>query len=292
MRARRGLLYVPGDDLHKIQKAVTLEVDSICLDIEDGVATNRKVEARQTIAQALQSVDFGNSERLVRINPVGSGMEIEDLNSVLSFQPDGIVIPKVQDAAQVTWVSDAISQVEKKQGWQPGKIILLALIESALGVVHLAEIASASYRLRALIFGAEDLAGNIGAVRTREGWEVFYARSAVVTHASAFGLQAIDMVYLDFHDEQGLRAESLQGQQMGYNGKQLIHPTQVRPAQESFTPSDEAIAHARRILEASVSHQEAGKGAFALDGSMVDAPVVKTAQWVLARAHAAGKDRI
>jgi len=292
MRARRGLLYVPGDDLQKIQKAVSLDVDSICLDIEDGVAGNRKLEARHTIGQALQTVDFSRSERLVRINPVGSGLEIDDLASVLPHQPDGIVIPKVQDAEQVHWVSEAISKVEHTQGWPAGKIILLAMVESALGVVHLADIASASFRLRALIFGAEDYVGNIGAVRTAPGWEVFYARSAVITHASAFGLQAIDMVHLDFQDEEGLRAESIQAQQMGYNGKQLIHPSQVDPVQECFTPSDEAIAHARRILEASIENQEAGRGAFAMDGRMVDAPVVKTAQWVLARARAAGKDLV
>ena len=289
MRARRGLLYMPGDDLYKVQKATTLGVDTICMDIEDGVALNRKQAARDTIAVALQTLDFGKSERLVRINPVGSGLENEDLLSVLPYRPDGIVIPKVQEGDQVRWVSEKISEFERKHAWQAGGIILLALVESARAIVNLAEIASASYRLQGLIFGAEDLAGDIGAVRTRPGWEVFYARSAAVTYAAAFGLQAIDMVFLDFKDEQGLRAESIQGVQMGYSGKQLIHPNQVAPVQEVFSPSDEAIAQALRVLEAAAQQQEAGKGAFALDGKMVDAPVVKTAEWVLARARAAGK---
>ena len=289
MRARRGLLYMPGDDLHKVQKATTLGVDTICMDIEDGVALNRKQAARDTIAVALQTLDFGKSERLVRINPVGSGLENEDLLSVLPYRPDGIVIPKVQEGDQVRWVSEKISEFERKHAWQAGGIILLALVESARAIVNLAEIASASYRLQGLIFGAEDLAGDIGAVRTRPGWEVFYARSAAVTYAAAFGLQAIDMVFLDFKDEQGLQAESIQGVQMGYSGKQLIHPNQVAPVQEVFSPSDEAIAQALRVLEAAAQQQEAGKGAFALDGKMVDAPVVKTAEWVLARARAAGK---
>jgi len=289
MRPRRGMLYVPGDDMHKIEKANTLGVDSICLDIEDGVALSRKQEARSTIASALQTLDFGKSERLVRINPVGSGLEADDLLSILPCRPDGIVIPKVAQGQHVRWVSQTIGEFEKAHGWPEGEIVLLALIESARAIVNLADIGGASDRLQGFIFGAEDLAGDIGAVRTRAGWEVFYARSAAVTYAAAFGLQAIDQVYLDFHDEEGLRAECLQGVQMGYSGKQLIHPSQVEPAQEVFAPSDEAIRQAQRVLEAAAMQQEAGKGAFALDGKMVDAPVVKIAQWVITRARAAGK---
>jgi citrate lyase subunit beta-like protein len=220
---------------------------------------------------------------------VGSGLENDDLAAVLPAHPDGIVIPKVGGGQQVRRVSETISDFERRQGWPADEIALLALIESARGVVNLAEIATASPRLQAFIFGAEDLAGDIGAVRTRPGWEVFYARSATVTYAAAFGLQAMDQVFLDFHDEEGLRAECLQGVQMGYSGKQLIHPSQVAPAQEAFSPSDESITQALRVLEAAAQQQEAGKGAFALDGKMVDAPVVKIAQWVITKARAAGK---
>ena len=288
-RPRRGMLYVPGDDLHKIEKAITLGVDSICLDIEDGVALNRKQAARATIANALHKLDFGKAERLVRINPVGSGLEVEDLQSILPRHPDGFVIPKVRDGSQLQWVSEKVTEFEQMRGWESGGIILLALIESAQGVVNLGNIANSSSRLRGLIFGAEDLAGDIGAVRTRPGWEVFYARSATVTYAAAFGLQAMDQVFLDFHDEAGLREECKVGVEMGYSGKQLIHPSQVGPAQDMFAPTDEAIAQALRVLEAASQNQDAGKGAFALDGKMVDAPVVKIAQWVIARARAAGK---
>jgi citrate lyase beta subunit len=156
-------------------------------------------------------------------------------------------------------------------------------------VVNLKEIVQSDPRLQALIFGAEDLAGDIGAVRTRAGWEIFYARSAVVTHASAFGLQSIDMVFMDLKDIEGLRAESLQAAQMAYIGKQVIHPNQVGPVQEAFSPSDEAIAKAQKVVLAAAQHQQEGTGAFALDGKMVDAPVVKAAEWVLVRARAAGK---
>jgi citrate lyase beta subunit len=289
MRARRALLYMPGDDLHKIQKATTLDVDCVCMDMEDGVAANRKTEARHTIAEALGSLDFGRSERLARINPVGSGLEMEDLAAVLPSRPDGIVVPKVDGAAQVLWASAEIARAESERSWPAGSIVLIVLVETARGILNLAEIAGADLRLQALIFGAEDLAGDIGAVRSAEGWEVFYARSAVVTCAAAYDLQAIDMVTIDFRDQEGLVKEAVQGARLGFAGKQVIHPSQVAPVQQAFTPTDEEIARAVRLTEAFSRHQAEGFGAFALDGKMIDAPVVKAAGRVLARARAAGK---
>jgi citrate lyase beta subunit len=291
MRARRALLYMPGDDQKKIRKAITLGVDSICMDIEDGVAMNRKAEARAVITNSLKELDFGAAERLVRINPVGSGLEEEDLMAVLPIRPDGIVIPKVADASSIRWADEGIERFTRERGETSTsqQIVLIAIVETALGVINLKEIASSSPRLQALIFGAEDLAGDIGAIRTPAGWEVFYARSAVVAHAAANSLQAIDMVYVDFLDQAGLEAEARQGVQMGFSGKQIIHPNQVEPVQRAFTPSDEEIEHARRVMESYAKHQQAGLGAFALDGKMVDAPIVKAAGRVLSRARAAGK---
>lgn len=280
---------MPGDDLRKIRKGASLGVDCVCMDMEDGVAVNRKVEARQTIVEALRTLDFRRSERLVRINPTGSGLAEDDLQVVLPARPQGVVVPKVESADQVRWVSEQIAAVEAREGWPEGEIALLLVVETARGIVNLPQITAASPRLQAIIFGAEDLAGDMGAVRTPQGWEVFYARSAIVLHAAAFGLQAIDMVYVDFHDEPGLRREALEGARMGFAGKQIIHPNQVVPVQEAFTPSDEAIEHARRLVAAFEQHQAEGAGAFAMDGKMVDAPVVKAAERVLERARAAGK---
>lgn len=280
---------MPGDDLRKIRKATTLDVDCVCMDMEDGVALNRKAEARQTIAEALQTLDFGRSERLARINAIGSGFEAADLAAVLPARPDGIVIPKVEDAGQIRWVSQVIAGHEAQRGWPPGGICLLVVVESARGIVNLASIAAADPRLQAIIFGAEDFAGDIGATRTAQAWEVFYARSAVVTHAAAFGLQAIDMVYIDFNDLEGLQRESLEGARLAFAGKQVIHPNQVAPVQRAFTPSDEAIAYARRVIQAFEENQRLGKGAFALDGKMIDAPILKAAERVIALAGAAGK---
>jgi len=283
--ARRALLYIPGDDERKIAKAATLDVDCICLDMEDGVALNRKQAARETIARALAEQNFGRAERLARINRIGSGLEAADLAAVLPARPDGIVIPKVEDARQVQWASAQIAAA----GYGVEAMGLICMVETAFGIVNLASIARADPRLQALIFGAEDLAGDIGARRTPEAWEVFYARSAIVTHAAAFGLQAIDMVYVDFQDEEGLRREARQGAEMGFAGKQVIHPKQVVPVQEAFTPGEVEIAQALRLVEAFAAHQASGKGAFALDGKMVDAPVVKAAERLLGRARAAGK---
>jgi len=162
-------------------------------------------------------------------------------------------------------------------------------VEGARAVLDLKAIAAAP-RLEALIFGAEDLAADLGAVRTPEGWEVFYARGAVVTAAAAYGLQAIDMVSVDFKDLEALRREATFGARMGFSGKQTIHPNQIAPVQAAFTPDGEAAARARHLVAAFEAHQEKGTGAFALDGRMIDMPLVKAARNVLARAQAGEKD--
>ncbi len=224
--------------MHKIRKGASLGVDCMCMDLEDGVAWNRKQAARETVAEALQSLDFGSTEYLVRINPAGSGLEADDLAAVLPHRPMGVVLPKVESAEAVRWVSARIAEAEQARGWPVGGIRLIAIVETALGVVNLREIAASDARLDALVFGSEDFAGSVGAVRTPEAWEVFYARSAVVTHAAAFGLQAIDMVCPDFRDLARVRREAEEGARLGFAGKQIIHPAQIEPVQQAFTPSD------------------------------------------------------
>ena len=289
MHARRALLYMPGDDMHKIRKATTLGVDCICMDMEDGVAPSCKEQARSIISQALQNLNFGLSERLARINAIGTGLEMEDLTSVLPAHPDGIVIPKVENADQIRWASEQIAVIEKEFDWQVGGIPVLAVVETARGIVNLQEIAGSDARLQALIFGAEDFTSDLGATRTSEGWEVFYARSALLTHAGAYGLQAIDMIYINFQDIEGLKNEADQGAKMGFSGKQIIHPFQVIPTQDAFTPSDDAIIQASHLLKAYKLHIEAGEGVFALNGKLVEAPIIKSAERVLERARVAGK---
>jgi citrate lyase beta subunit len=279
---------MPGDDWKKIAKSLTLGVDCICMDMEDGVALNRKAEARVTIAKALRELDFGKSEKLARINSVGSGFEKNDIEAVLPHRPAGIVIPKVESLEQIRWGSGVIESAELKYGWPLNSIRMLVGVETPKGILNLKEIASHP-RLDGIIFGGEDFAASIGARRTREATELLYARQAVVTTCAAFGLQAIDIVSIDFKDLDALRVESEFGAQLGYSGKQVIHPAQVEPVQRAFTPGEEAIAHARRIVEAYEASLKEGKGAFALDGRMIDMPLVKNARKVLERARAAGK---
>lgn len=289
MRARRALLYMPGDDRKKIEKATTLGVDCICMDMEDGTAINKKAEARRVIAKAMQDLNFGRSERCIRINGIGTGFEREDLPAALAARPDAIVLPKVESADQVQWTSGQIESYELDHGLPLGGIRLLIGVETAKGIVSLGEIAGANKRLEAIIFGAEDYAASVGATRSRGGLEVLYARSAVVAACAANDLQAIDMVFIDFKDAVNLKVEAAQGAGMGFSGKQIIHPAQVEPVQTAFTPDDESIGYARRVVEAFEAHQAEGAGAFALEGKMIDMPLVKNAQKVLDRARAAGK---
>ena len=289
MHSRRALLYMPGDDRRKIEKSTTLDVDCICMDMEDGTAVSRKAEARAVISQAMKELNFGVSERCIRINSIGSGFEKDDLASALAAKPDSIVMPKIDTAEQVKWVSEQIESYELSNKLNIGSIRLLIGLETAKGILNLREIAEADKRLEAIIFGAEDYATSVGATRTKEATEVLYARLAVVVACAANDLQAIDMVYIDFKDTEGLRAEAEQGAGLGFSGKQIIHPNQVSVTQEAFTPSNDAIAYAKRVVASFESSQKEGKGAFALDGKMIDMPLLKNAQKVLDRAKAAGK---
>lgn len=282
MRSRRALLYMPGDNWKMISKAVTLGVDSICMDMEDGVAVNKKAEARATIAKALQELDFGASEKLARINAVGSGWEQDDIEAVLPHKPDGVVIPKVEAFEHVEWASRIIEDAELKNGWQVNSIRVLIGVETAKGILNLKEIA-AHPRLDAIIFGGEDFAASIGATRTKDAIELLYARQAVIVACAAFDLQPIDIVTIDYKDLDALKAEAEFGARLGFAGKQVIHPNQIPIVQKAFTPSEEEAAYARRIVETFEASQKEGKGAYSLDGKMIDMPLLKNAQKVLAR---------
>jgi citrate lyase beta subunit len=288
MHARRALLYVPGDDRHKIEKALTLGVDCICLDLEDGVAINHRLEARQTIARALQELFFGRSEKLVRINPVGSGVEREDIEATLPFHPDGVIVPKVEERDQLRWAATVLERAELEHSWPVNSVRLLIGVETPRAILNLRDI-TAHPRLDALIFGGEDYAAALGATRTKGASELSYARQAVLTAAAANGLQAIDLVNIDFKDIEAVREESLAGARMGFTGKQIIHPAQVEPVQSAFTPDAAAIEAAARLMEVFAKHQRAGKGAFEINGKMIDRPLILQAQKVLERAKAAGK---
>ncbi len=284
-RLRRALLFMPGDDMKKIRKGASLDVDCIIMDLEDGVALSQKEEARYTVREALlaEDLDFGASERLVRLNPP-SQWQADDLAVTIEGNPDGYVLPKVESAYDVQLVAAALTEYERQMGYRIGRIKLMAIIESALGVVNLKEIAQSDSRLVALMFGAEDFSSDVGATRSIEGREVFYGRSAVVVHAAAYGLQAIDTPYVDLNHIDGLITDTSQAMQLGYTGKLAIHPKQIAPIVAVFMPTDDQIAFAQQLIEAHHLFQASGAGVFNYQGKMVDMPMIRAAEHVLRRA--------
>jgi citrate lyase beta subunit len=287
-RVRRNLLFAPGHDLHKIQKAAGLENDGVIMDLEDSVAPARKDDARRIVRDALLDVQFGGRERIVRTNKLGSGFAGKDVMATIVGRPDAYMMPKVEGASDVRSASWWLSAAEEVQGIERGTIKLIAIIETARGVVNVREIASADPRLVALVFGAEDLAGDIGAHRTATGDQFIYASSAVVIHAAANGLQALDTPFVDLHDEEGLKRQAQWAADAGFSGKLAIHPRQLQPIAEAFTPSRVEVDRALRLIGAHAEAEHRGTGVFELDGKMVDMPMVRAAEWVLARARRLG----
>lgn len=284
-RSRRALLYVPGNDWHKIQKAGSLQVDCICLDLEDSIAFNQKESARKIVAQALTELEFGPAEKLVRVNDESSGLLDADLAVILAAHPDGIILPKVEAAASIQKTSRLMAEYETANGWQRNSLGLLVIVETPLSLINLPSICQADERLRAIIFGAEDFAVRIGATRSEEGTEVFHARSEIVIHCAAFGLQAIDMVNNHYHDLEKVKLEANQGAAMGFSGKQVIHPAQVEIVQSAFTPSEEEVKRAEQIVALYTEQQQKGKGALGWEGKLIDLPVFRQSENILARSR-------
>ncbi|XP_062507182.1 citramalyl-CoA lyase, mitochondrial-like [Corticium candelabrum] len=280
-RPRRAILYVPGNDERKIRKAAATDVDSVVLDCEDGVAMNRKNEARSTISRSLSAYDFGRSERIVRINAYDSGSAVADLQAVLASAspPDAVILPKVEDAEQVNWIN---SQMLSLLGHT---LPLICLIEMPLALLNLRTICEAGKtgngQLSGLIFGADDFAAFLGAVRSPSATEVLVARQTVVMHAKAYGLQAIDIVDINYKNLESLKHAAEEGRKIGYTGKQVIHPDQVPIVQQAFSPSEEEVEWAKKLITAFEEHQKSGKGAFAFEGQMVDMPLMRLAQNIM-----------
>ena len=301
-RPRRSLLSVPGSEPRKIEKALTLEknqqhaADAIVLDLEDGVPMDKKNEARQLVAEALQNRDFGTAEVCVRINALETGkLALDDLMAILP-QPalQSIVIPKVENAADVHFVRQLVHMMTSGSR----DIRILGAIESARGLLNLEEIAQAGSTLRstssfatldALIFASEDYCADLELIRTVSAKEMLYARSRLVTVAKAYGLQAIDMVHIDFRNIDDLERECQEGREMGFTGKQAIHPAQLETIHRSFVPAPKDLEFARRcVREYESATTNSGKGACIVDGIVVDAPVYKWAIKILMRGEQAG----
>nr|DBA33110.1 TPA: hypothetical protein GDO54_000840 [Pyxicephalus adspersus] len=292
---RRAVLYIPGNDERKIQKISTLNVDCAVLDCEDGVAINKKVEARENIVKTLEGCDLGNSEKCVRVNSVSSGLAEEDLKVILqsTVLPSCIMLPKVESAGEINWFTEKfLYHMKGRKLKQP--INLVTFVETAIGLLNFKSVCEEALQrgtqvglhLDGVVFGAEDFRASIGATSSKDTHDVLYARQKIIVVAKAFGLHAIDLVYIDYKDGEGLRRQAREGALMGFSGKQVIHPSQIPIVQEQFTPSADKIKWAQELISAFEEHQRLGKGAFTFHGSMIDMPLLKQAQNIVTLARA------
>ncbi|MFC5278536.1 HpcH/HpaI aldolase/citrate lyase family protein [Halorubrum rubrum] len=285
---RRSLLFSPGDRPELMRKAAETDADVLCFDLEDAVAPARKDGAREAVRSVLSDPAFEpDAEVCVRLTVDDTQADLDAIvgggggsNERDTFRLDAVMLPKVEGAAEIGRVADLCAA----RGLDP---VVFALVETAEGVLAAREIAGAA-ATTALVFGAEDLAADIGATRTAEGTEVLYAREHAVLTASAAGVDALDTVHTDFTDEAGLREETEFAATLGYDGKLAIHPDQVGPINEAFTPGADEIEWAKAVLDAREAADRADRGVFEVDGEMIDAPLVAQAERVLERAEAAG----
>ena len=284
-RLRRSRLYLPGAEPKFMVNAGLHQPDGIILDLEDSVHPDEKDGARLLVRNALRSVDFGAAERMVRINQLPLGLE--DLAAIVPELPDLILIPKVETAEQVRAADRAIDTILAKLGTDR-PVWLMPILESALGIENAFEIARASGRIVALTIGLEDYTADLGVVKTKDGSETLFARSRLVIAARAAGLQAIDSVYGDVGDLEGLAAWGARSRGMGFEGMGCVHPRQIRVIHEAFAPSPEEIQKALRIEGAFREAQERGLGVVSLGSKMIDPPVVERARRLVERARRMG----
>ena len=286
----RSAMFVPGHRQRMIDKALASTCDMLFLDIEDGVPPAEKDLARETIATSLRALAENpppaqHPLRFVRINAIGHERMNADLSTVLGPGLEGFCLPKVETADQIKYVDGLLDKQDPH-----GNIGYVASIESALGLINAPQIAAASPRMAALMFGAEDFGKDLGlpTLRMAEASELLYARSAVVMAATAAHINAIDGVWPDIHDPEGLAKDALQARRLGFTGKSLIHPGQIEIVNDTFRPDAGEVDYARRVVEAFEEAQTRGDGAVALGGQLVDAPIVERARRTLELFEALG----
>ncbi len=274
-KLRRSRLYLPGNEPKFLLNAGLHKPDGIILDLEDSVAPPEKAAARILVRNALRSVDFYDSERMVRINQLPLGLE--DLEFVIPQNVHVILIPKCESADQIVEVDDQIKRIRHENNIK-NEVYLMPIIESALGVIKAYEIASSVKNICALTIGLEDYTADIGTQRTLEGKESFFARSIIVNAAKAAGIQAIDTVYSDVADMEGLKQSVIEAKSLGFEGKGCIHPRQIPVIHRYFEPAPEEIEKAKKIVLAFEDAELKGLGVVSIGTKMIDAPVVKRAQ--------------
>ncbi|MDK9700272.1 MAG: aldolase/citrate lyase family protein [bacterium] len=283
---RRSRLYIPGNQPKLMLNAGLHKPDGIILDLEDSVAPPEKLSARFIVRNALRVIDFFGVERLVRVNQGALGLA--DLEEIVPHNVHLILLPKIETADQMHQVDAKIAEVSKRCG-RTEPVFLMPIIESALGILNALSIATASPNNVALAIGLEDYTADLGTQRTLDGKESFFARSMIINAARAAGLQPIDTVYSDVADMVGLRKSVEQSRAMGFDGIGCIHPRQIAPINEAFTPTEDEISKAKRIVVAFDDAQKRGLGVVSLGSKMIDPPVVKRAVRTIDMAVAYGK---
>jgi citrate lyase subunit beta/citryl-CoA lyase len=284
MDLKRSWMFVPGHRQKMIDKALGLNADALMLDIEDGVAPNEKDAARQLIGESLGRPKTANAPmRFVRINAIGHTRMEADLDAVVRPGLEGLVLPKVETVDEVRQVDATLTDREPKQKMPSGGIRLLIAIESPAGLLNALAIAACSSRVVGLIFGAEDYGRELGLPTSREGEarDLLYARSAMVVAAAAAHVQAVDGVWVDLKDTDGLTKFARQSRRLGFSGMSLIHPSQIDPINTTFSPSAEEIDYAQRIVQAFEEANARGDGSIAFGGQLIDRPIVERARRTL-----------
>lgn len=288
LKLRRAMMFMPGNNPAMLQNAGIYGADTVIFDVEDAVAVSEKDAARQLVHNAIKRLQYP-CEVAVRINHIQTPFGLDDLKVILPAKPDLIRLPKAETGQDIKIIDEIIGEAEAKYGFAAGSIGMMAAIETAKGLMHAYEIATASPRMVALAIGGEDFVADLKTSRSREGWELFVARSQLLLAARAAGIQAIDSVFANANDDEGFLAETRLIKELGFDGKSVINPRQVRMAQEVFTPSEKEIKNAERVLTAYKEALERKSGVVALDGKMIDTPIVTRAERVLAYAAAVRK---
>ena len=281
------MMFVPGNNPGMMQDAFIYGPDSIMLDLEDSVTMAEKDAARLLVYNALKTIDYGQTEMVVRINPLNTPYGRKDVEAVIKAGVDVIRMPKTETAEEIVELEREIEKVETELGCL-GRTQIMAAIESALGVVNAYAIATASKRMMGIALGAEDYCANLKTQRTPEGSELLLARETIVVAARAAGIDALDTVYSNLNDMETFRREVETIKKLGFDGKSIINPRQIEIVNEVFAPTQKEIDKARTIIAAIKEAAEKGSGVIAVNGKMVDRPVVLRAQRTIDLAIASG----
>jgi len=281
IRPRRSVLFLPGSNPRAIEKARELPADGVIFDLEDAVAPEAKNAARAAVASALTAGGYGPRELILRVNPQGSAWGPADLAAAATLPIDAVLLPKVENAESVRLALDRLAALGA-----PPALDVWCMIETPLGVLAAPQIAAAGPRLAALVLGTSDLSKDLRVRETRDRLPLLTALGLVLLAGRAHGRAILDGVHLDLADAEGFAASCRQGRELGFDGKTLIHPQQIAPANAAFSPSDEDVARAGRLIAAYAEATAAGKGAIRLDGRLVEALHVEEARRILALAAA------